>query len=476
MMNLNMLMKKRLNYVFVCQFSEGALKIVKIAPSKIKTAKVIDFSFDKLSAQPEDKAVFQSLKKLGYDGQPIIVCLPRQYATLRFIKIPSQSNEEIDRIAKLQSSHYLPYAVSELITGFQVFSTDKSGYSDVNLVIVQKEIIDKTVDSFKGLKQKSLKIILSSYGIAGVFSYFNPQEKKTVLISDIDSQQAELAILSEGKLVFSRSFRLTTNAPGAEKIILEEIVKTRDAYYKEISKTPLEKIVLLKSKSLPAALQEALKSSLNLPVEILNYSEKAFVDAKLVERFSNEQGSFSGLIGLGIQEFPDTLSLLPDNLKETLKLATRRKELVRLGLFILGTIAVLFLVAIKNLDNKSLYLKKIKAELAKIEKQARPLEETEKRALFMKNTLQKKGSAIEIIHEISKALPSQISLINLVYEEPGNTTIRGQAQDLTFVFNFVSQLEKAKVFNGYDIKVRYASKKKTTGGEIVEFEITCTKK
>jgi Tfp pilus assembly protein PilN len=115
-------------------------------------------------------------------------------------------------------------------------------------------------------------------------------------------------------------------------------------------------------------------------------------------------------------------------------------------------------------------------ELAKIAKEAKPLEEIEKKFKALENKNQKKSSSLDFLHELYQVMPEQISLTNLNYEEDGKVILRGQAAELNSVFTFVSQLEKSQILKDFNIKMRYATQKRTQAGEVVSFEIICAKR
>jgi Tfp pilus assembly protein PilN len=176
---------------------------------------------------------------------------------------------------------------------------------------------------------------------------------------------------------------------------------------------------------------------------------------------------------LGLKETEESLNLLPPDIREKTKEIARHKEWLQVILFICGIILVLGLGVTKSLDNKALYLKQLKTELNKISKDARPLEEIEKRIKFVEGSLQKKPSSLEVLYELHRSIPSQISLTDFSYEEAGQIVLRGQTLELNSVFAFVSQLENSPALKEFNIKVRYATKKKTRTGEIIDFEIAC---
>jgi hypothetical protein len=66
--------------------------------------------------------------------------------------------------------------------------------------------------------------------------------------------------------------------------------------------------------------------------------------------------------------------------------------------------------------------------------------------------------------------------VSLSYEEANEIVLRGQAPELNAVLTFAGQLEKSVAFKKFNIKVRFATKKKIEGIELLDFEIVCTKK
>jgi len=467
--------------IFICQITEGALKLIRcLYNQKSKKTAFNALSLEPLALNADNKRIAEklsaALKKLGYNNQPVILSLPRQYAALRYLKIPSQQPQEIERIVNLQAPHYLPYQLSELITGYQVISTDKQGYSGINMVVVHTDVVKRHLDIFREAKIREFKIVLSSYGLCNLYHYLYPEEDLPVMAVDIDSSQIELAIVSRGKLLFSRSFKLSNTHFEQDKIFIEEIEKTRNAYSKDVPGGALKKITIFGGRVSLEEFAQALKKRIDLPVEISNYNEKIGLEEALISRISHSEGSFAGLFGLGLENIPEALNLIPQNIKELSRKNSRRREYVRSALFIIGAILILMLAISKSLDNKAKYLSGLKLELNKIVKEAKPLEDIDRRLKLLENRLQKKPSGLDALFEAQGVAPANISLLSLAYEEDGEVILRGQAPELNFVLTYLAELEKSPVFKDFNIKIRYATKKNTQRGEMVEFEINCLRK
>lgn len=476
----NMIRKKgNKKSIFICQAAEGMLKAVRYTLSGGNKPEIAEVENLALPLDADDKKVSQGLtgllKKLSGESSQFIVSLPRSSVTSRYIKVPAQNPHEIEKIVSLQAARYLPYPSNELNSGFEIIQTDAQGYSQVNLVIAHKDAIEKYLKASKEAKARSASIILSSYGILNLYNYCVPEGKDPVIILDIDFNQAELVVAGQGKLFFSRSFKITKTNLNWEKGLVEEINKSRDAYLKEVAKEFPGKIVVLTQGTNSAGLAETLRKLSKWQVEELPFLEKIKVPQELLSKISGFEYSFASLIGLGLSEFPEYLNIIPAELKEAGKKISLRKEHLRLAISIAGVVLIFALGMIRSLENKEEYLKRMKVELNKISKESRSLEEIEKRFQILEGYSKKRLSSLDILYELHKRLPEQIFLISLVYEDGNDLIIHGQAPELNFVFDFVSTLQKSEILKSFNIKVRYATKKKTQAGEIVDFEIACLK-
>lgn len=466
--------------IFICQITENSLKVIKCLMRNSKR-EFLGLEVETLPADIDDKKLSEELnrifKKLEYKGNPVIVVLPRIQSTCRFLKIPGSIPGEIERIANLQAPRYLPYPSNELITGYQIISTDKEGYSNINLVIAHRDLIERYLNFFKELRPAKLTILLSSYGLGSLYSYINPQDTGSVMVIDIDSWQVELTILSNKKLLFSRAFKLNRAEPNWEGLFIDEIKKTQDAYVKEVSKEAADRIVLLGAGKILQEFKSVQEKQTTLSIHIQSYPDSVKLRDNLLNSILNSEYSFASLIGLGLEDIVESLNLLPQDKKEEMRKVSQRQKHLRLTLFVSGIILILGLGIAKDLDNKQKYLARLNIELNKITKQAKPLDEIEKRFQLLESRSHNKPTALEVIYELHRIAPDQIYLVNLGYEEDNQVVLRGQTKELNSVFEFVAQLEKSVVVKNFNaVKVRYATKKNTPTGEIVDFEIVCTKK
>ena len=427
---------KNKKVIFVCQVNEQFLKAGKYLVESGKATKVLSFEKEIIPADAGLKLLIEKIKalfkKLGYVNDSVVVCLPRSQVTCRYIKIPSVIPFEVEKIACLQASRYLPYPSEELICSYQLIQV-KDGYSEINLAIAHKNSVDKYADIFAHqAKNGKLSIVLSSYGLSNIFYSFNPAENEPVMLLDEGDGYAEIAVVWKGKLLYSRSFKFLKSLEGWQEILKDEINKTRDAFSREVPGITISR------------------------VETLSQLDAA-------------------MLGIAQENIPIELNLLPKELKDNSIAMALNKERVKVFLFVAGIIIIWMFGALKNFDNKVKYFACLKSELRLISNEARPLENIEKRFKFIEKGSVKAEGALEVLYELHKIVPSQVTFVSLDYEENKTVILRGLATELNSIITFVSELEKSQVFNKFKIRIDYATQKKLVSGEAVDFQITCQK-
>lgn len=220
---------------FVLQITESNLKILKcLCEEKIVILGCRTESISGLKDEQIQENSNKILKELRFKRESVIICLPRNQVTLRYLKVPSQELLEIEKILNLQVSQYLPYPKEELICGFSIIKKDTEGFSYVNLIIVHQSVIDRYFRILKDFENQIEAVLLSSYGL---WNWYKDIEKKEILeptvIINLEPPSAEIAILGKENLLFSRSFFLPQEKINWTKRLTEEIDLTKEAYFKE---------------------------------------------------------------------------------------------------------------------------------------------------------------------------------------------------------------------------------------------------
>lgn len=455
-------MMSRMSIVFVCQITESHLKVAKFQPAGKSRSESSGFVAHELPPQADDLAIAERLKQvlgpMGYHSHPVVMAIPRSKVTCRYLSVPSHSAQEIESIVSLQASRYLPYPQEELVTGYEVVSTDNNGYSAITLVIAHRDVINRYINIAKAANIPRFSVALTSYGLAQFLTRFGPRSRPPSIIVDIDAMHMELVIVAQGKLLFSRYFKVNA-AADPRSVFIDEVAKSRDAYVKETGFKAPENIFVTGGDISARDFARALDGSAGLKAEVIACKR------------SDADVSFAALIGLGVENVAYSLNLLPKEMKEQGKKGLRRREYARFAVMALAALIMLGLGAFKSLNNKERYLSKLKVRLDAISAEVKPLKDIEKKLSVAAGSSSEKPGNPEAFSEIYRLIPPQMTLTDFIYEAGRELTLRGQTGQLDSVLSLVSQLEGSGVFRRFGFKVRYATKKKTSAGDTISFEI-----
>jgi len=471
---------KKKQAIFICQITENSLTVMKCLVGNNAHRQFSALASEAVPPGINDKNLTEKLgqlfRKLEYNNNPLIVSLPRSKVATRYLKVPTQIPSEIENIVSLQAPRYLPYPSNELVTGYQIISKGKEGYADVNLVIAHKGAVDYYIKIFRNLNIKNPKIILSSYGLCNLYAYTNPPGAPAAMLIDVDCRQAELVVTLYEKLVFSRYFNFNRDEVNWKDLFIEEINKTRDAYVRELSREAPQKIILMGQEKVLQELYPTLSQQVHLTVEVLPYEKKVNLSQELLNSIINSDTSFVSLIGLGLKDIEESLDLTPGDIKKEFSTVSRKKERLRLVFSVCFIVLLLGLGIAKDLDNKARYLEKLKTEMSSIAQEAKLLETIEKRFQLLEGRANKKTQSLDILYGLYQVIPEAVFLSNFSYEEDKQVILHGQTSQLNDVSVFVSALQDSPVFKEFNVKIKYATRKITQSGEMLDFEVVCLKK
>ncbi len=474
-----MFKKIKKNTQYICSITESALKVLRCSVQDSGKSEFSRAAVEAVLGEADEKQVsarlVEMVRRMGYAGEPLLICLPRHNATSRCLKVPANSPPEIEKIVSLQAPRLFPYPANELNSGFQIIQTDAQGYTDVNVVIAHRAVIERYLKVSQELKAMRLSVTLSSFGLCALHNWSALRSPDPVLVIDVDGPQVEAVIVANRKFLFSRAFRVPLPKDEWGRVCLEELRKTLDLYQREVKGAEVTRAVVVQCGPGGRELIPQLKEKLKLSAEELSFSDRLKLSAEVKQCLNNATVSFAALIGLGLERMSEYVNLLPTEVKAVSKSQERSSHWRQLGVVLSLALCLALAGLLRQVANKESHLKKLKAELAAISEQSKSLEEIARRLELLEKYADKGISALDVFAELHKAVPDSVMLSSFVFEENSGLIIRGHAPELDRVFDFVSRLQKSVLFRGFTVKVRYATKKKTRGLEFIDFEILCEK-
>lgn len=459
---------------------------LKVAEAEVSPTgkKITKLNIKKLISLKRDltQDIAAIFKDLNIQSDTVITYLPRHLATIRILELPTTDKDEIADMVELQAIEQTPYSKEEIVTNFKILESNKEGYAKIMLIIVHKGVITERLKLFQDAGLEVQFIGLSSemaFNLSHqLLSKKHLAEEDTVIgFIDMDLNFTDFLFIYNN-ILFTRSIFI-----GAENILAEPKV-WKDKFVNQI-KNSIEiykhqgftknvgKIVINRVAAEIEDLQELLKQTLNLPVEVLNILNDVPLseDALKVAKDYNKKTSLLALFGSLLSSQESELNLMPEELKMKDIIEERSKQVIISGVLLLSILMVISGILIEKIYNKSCLLNVLKQQVLKTDKNANYVEEMKLKINMIKSYLNKKYSVVNCLNQLYKIVPDEIYFDSIVYEHSRELILTGSSDAMSIVFEFVTVLENLEYLE--KIKTNYVTKKKRKDKEVVDFELVC---
>ncbi len=418
----------------------------------------------------EDTNISQEIKNLfdslNISQRRVLLNIPRHLVMVRFLRFPSISDNEIKNMVKMESVKQMPYATEEIIFGYRIIEKSKDGYSNVLLAIVQANIVNRFVNILKNAGLDIAKIALGSESLFGWYSVVAGRkvgDVNTALIN-IDAGYIDIDIVKKGNLAFARGFSYRVESKNA----IAEIKKSIATFRKE-SSLDVDKIVISGANNKVNELEPHIKEELGIPLEIIDQTKNIELHKTPDTDLGNT--SFIELIGLSLKNGDMKINLLPESMIEANELYFLKKILARTAVLLTCIILIFSGLITEKLSDKSRCLSFLDSKLSLMEPTVTKAKRMKKDIKIVKEEIQKKPLALNIITEIYKITPGGVKFNMLDYRSNRSLILRGNAPSLDDVIKFISILEESQYFE--NVKMKYTTKRTVRDKRITDFEIVC---
>jgi Tfp pilus assembly PilM family ATPase/Tfp pilus assembly protein PilN len=426
------------------------------------------------------------LRDLWKDGMhrrgPVILSLPRNLVTVRHLKLPSTDPIQLREMIGLQAAKQTPYSREEIITNFQTVGAPKDGFTDVILVIANREVSQERLKVLQEAHLKAKGIRLSSFGI--LHGHRMTQESSPagdegpVAVVDIDSNFTDFVVIADGQLIFTKAMSIGASQleEGQETWVgtfTEEMKTALDLYERDWVGRRITKVVVAGTEIETAALEKGLAETFGLTVERASLFDKV-PEARPAAGYSEiPRGSlsFSSVVGLAWNPEWAGIDLAPLEIGLKEEFARRVKDFMVVGILLISILVVLSAAVSARLYFKRQYLDQLRQQVQKTD-EAREVEMLQKNIKAIRNLMGVQNSSLEVLSQLYRLIPPKIYLTTISFKEGEFLNLNGMAQEMSDVFQFVSVLEKQPGF--HQVKIKNVTKREKEGepGQ-TQFEITC---
>ena len=429
------------------------IKLLHLVKDKTSEFKEYQFDISSLSREEIPYQLNSFLKEKGITSDKLIVIIPRHKVSVRYLSLPAVDKKEIKKMVEYELDNLFPYKKEELVVDETIIETSPDGYSQVMLVVAQRQILDGEL-----LLLKEAGIVPDAVELSSV-SLFNQllnvkKDSGNYLLVNIEDNLSDILLVQEGRLSFSRGVNLK------EKEITSELIKeikevldaqgTRDVH--------IDKIIVSGRETNLTTLASSLEKDLMIACEV------------------NQEISVTKTALLSLSPSFLKIDILPEERKlEKIRNRRRRLLLYMITLFLLNA-SLIANSAFLKMRQKQQYLQFVNAEISRIETEALDLE---KKVLMMQAVggyLNSGRLTLGLLSELYRITPAGIRFasFDISGQSPqGDFVLRGEAQDTDTVLKFTALIKKSALITSADIS--YIKKRKIQSGqEVVDFEIKST--
>lgn len=453
----------------------------------------------------------------------LVTAIPKQFATVRYITLPSTDPIEIKQMVPYEAQKHIPFLSEEDIVDFQLLSTSPLGTSEVLLVVVKRVIIDDYLSLLNRAHLMPEVVDVSTLAISNLLQFSGFLDSNKAYISvDIGAQMTDLTLITNGILRETRSTPIAGNqlirgfteefkatmqeiesmlsvidlekenygvdsvhALKVEKAIrpwlerfISELRRSIEYFIARANINKIDSILLsgglAQMKGLPAYLVHELGISTRLvnPFEKIQFPlrKNKFDKETILPQLAVAAGlalrQINGAVGAGV-------NLLPPQVLG----ARVRKKLVRswvvtgtlAGIATLSTIATGYRIYSERVNR----LEQITKEIQRISALSERLSIMRDQIDRVKTIFLEKEPLIETLSYLSSLefIPSRVTLTKIDYTRNRLLLLQGTALEIEDVFTLRTLLDKSQIFENVTLKdTRIITME---GQQVQEFVMEC---
>jgi len=149
------------------------------------------------------------VEKIGVKGKEAVVSIPEPLVFTRVVKFPRLSDEEVNAAVKWEAEQYIPIPISEAIIQHSIIDNSETS-SDVKVLLIAapKSVVEKYV---KVVRMAGMNVVAAETEMIALSRSLSPVSG-TILLLDMDVKSTNMAVVSNSKLLSSRSIPIAGEA------------------------------------------------------------------------------------------------------------------------------------------------------------------------------------------------------------------------------------------------------------------------
>ena len=474
----------------IVELDDNVFKLLQGRPSR-RGWSIDKFAVKDISGKSDDdksKIIKETFQELNIKEKKVILLIPRNLVTVRYLQLPSSAPDELQGMIDMQIVRLIPYTKEEMVYDYFVTGINKEGYTRVFLVIIHRDVVSRHLDIFKKAGIDITAIELDALALVDLYQFIQTKETRltgpaqALALLDVDSTATNIVIIQGGMPVLTRAVAIGSghltgavrHQPERDSAVewTEELKRSLALFQKEHAQEVGKVIILGGPKDLCAGI---VKDKLGLDaetVDVISYLEgAAWPEKELAGRESKMTVPTAGLLGAVRGKIAASVNLVPEEMVRARAGKQKRKSLAVALILSVGILGMLGLTFNKKIEDRRAYLSLLNQRLEQTNPLASELSIKKERLALIKRQLSIENSCLDILRELYSIIPVKTALNVFIYDDTQGVTIKGSSPAMSEVFDLIPKLENSAYFE--NVTSRYATQRRIRGQEITEFHIEC---
>lgn len=436
------------------EIGEDCVKLAQCEPSRggASMSRLFVHHFTGADEGSLPGVIADAVRTQRFTRSRVIGCLPRRNVNVRMLELPSTEPAEIADMVDLQVGKQTPYSRDEIVSDYRIIGVGRSGYTRIMLAIVQRSILRHHFNIVEAAGLNVERMSISSEGLFNWFRYgVGAGVSGSLAILDVDSEYSDLAIVSDGVLVYTRGIllganRLVADPDAAAGKLAGEVRRSVEICRSESGGLEIDKVMLTGAGTRIEPLAGALESELSVSVQPVESTECL---RKVPESLSAEDDalrtvSLTPLVGMAIGERALDFNLVPDSVRMRTGLVSKARALTVFGILVM---LVLVSGSVLGTLKYSLRWRRLNQVREAVEKTAPAVREIEHKRTVLELVNERRDtrfSAISVLNNLHDLVPEGVYLDDISFDrrrQSGQLRLEGTAGTRSDVGTFINSLE-----------------------------------
>lgn len=395
-----------------------------------------------------------------------VLIIPAYQCTTKYAVLPSADPAEIGKMLEFELPNIVPYNTQPWTWDFSIIGQQEDGASKVLIVLSPLSIIDRHIKTLLSLGIKPDVITTSA-----MFYTLLLNKDKTLLELNpsgyfcLNDDCVDFFVIENRQVTFLRGVRLKEKFCENTRLVGAEIQRS-------LSMVKEHRFTGCPGRLFAINTNNSATNFVKIVEKVTGVSVKEVESATL---YNEHSSIIDRLVTVSSDDYllsaPEKthINLLPRDLKQKHHRSKKRKQMALHALKVCLVLLLVFLCLKTSIWRKNRLLERYEHRLSAISPMAEKLQFLQQQLDIIESQLQGNVSTLDVICELYRVLPKDITVHYLSIEHDKKIVTRAQAKLLSQAFDCIGPLEQSDYFE--NVRQSYANQRQIQDSVLIDFEI-----